>query len=212
MTDAPGTPPLDDDAFDSDPALDATVELLNRAQQGDGDAVNLLFSRYLPPLRRWARGRLPQYARDLLETEDLVQETLVHAFRRLKGFEMRHDGALHAYLRQAVINRIRDEVRRAQRRPPPEELEADQHTDNTASPLESAIGTQAVERYEGALARLRDEDRQAIVARVELGLSYAEVAQALGKSSPDAARMAVARALVKLAQEMGKSATPTDPK
>ena len=67
----------------------------------------------------------------------------MHAFRRLKGFEMRHDGALHAYLRQAVINRIRDEVRRAQRRPPPEELEADQHTDSTASPLESAIGTQA---------------------------------------------------------------------
>ena len=65
MTDAPGTPPTDDEAFDSDPALDATVELLTRAQQGDAEAVNLLFSRYLPPLRRWARGRLPQYARDL---------------------------------------------------------------------------------------------------------------------------------------------------
>lgn len=197
-------PQQPDDGLNS-PALDATVELLGRAQSGDPEAVNLLFSRYLPPLRRWARGRLPQYARDLLETEDLVQETMVHAFRRLKGFEMRHDGALHAYLRQAVINRIRDEVRRAQRRPAPEELQADQHEDKTASPLETAIGTQAVERYEGALSRLRDEDRQAIVARVELGLSYAEVATALGKSSPDAARMAVARALVKLAQEMGKA-------
>lgn len=206
MTDPSGhdVPPPQDDS--QDPALDATVELLGRAQAGDAEAVNLLFSRYLPPLRRWARGRLPQYARDLLETEDLVQETMVHAFRRLKGFEMRHDGALHAYLRQAVINRIRDEVRRAQRRPAPEELEADQHQDNTASPLETAIGTQAVERYESALARLREEDRQAVVARVELGLSYAEVATALGKSSPDAARMAVARALVKLAQEMGKPA------
>lgn len=206
MTDPTGPDaPTPDDPL-SDPSLDATVELLGRAQAGDAEAVNLLFSRYLPPLRRWARGRLPQYARDLLETEDLVQETMVHAFRRLKGFEMRHDGALHAYLRQAVINRIRDEVRRAQRRPPAEELEADQHQDNTASPLETAIGTQAVERYEGALSRLRDEDRQAIVARVELGLSYAEVATALGKSSPDAARMCVARALVKLAQEMGKPA------
>lgn len=204
MTDPSGRDlPSPHDDF-HDPALDATVELLGRAQAGDAEAVNLLFSRYLPPLRRWARGRLPQYARDLLETEDLVQETMVHAFKRLKGFEMRHDGALHAYLRQAVINRIRDEVRRAQRRPAAEELEADQHRDSTASPLETAIGTQAVERYDAALARLRDEDRQAIVARVELGLSYAEVATALGKSSPDAARMAVARALVKLAQEMGK--------
>lgn len=206
MTDPSGrhTPPSSDEL--TTPALDATVELLERAQEGDAEAVNLLFSRYLPPLRRWARGRLPQYARDLLETEDLVQETMVHAFKRLKVFEMRHDGALHAYLRQAVINRIRDEVRRAQRRPAAEELEASQHQDSTASPLETAIGTQAVERYEAALSRLRDEDRQAIVARVELGLSYAEVATALGKSSPDAARMAVARALVKLAQEMGKPA------
>lgn len=206
MTDPSGHDPSSSSDDFQDPALEVTVELLGRAQAGDAEAVNLLFSRYLPPLRRWARGRLPQYARDLLETEDLVQETMVHAFKRLKVFEMRHDGALHAYLRQAVINRIRDEVRRAQRRPAPEELEADQHQDNTASPLETAIGTQAVERYESALSRLRDEDRQAIVARVELGLSYAEVATALGKSSPDAARMAVARALVKLAQEMGKPA------
>jgi RNA polymerase sigma factor (sigma-70 family) len=206
MTDPSRRSPAQHDDEPEAPALDATVELLERAQAGDAEAVNLLFSRYLPPLRRWARGRLPQYARDLLETEDLVQETMVHAFRRLKVFEMRHDGALHAYLRQAVVNRIRDEMRRAQRRPAPAELEADQHQDRSASPLEAAIGTQAVERYESALARLRDEDRQAVVARVELGLSYAEVAVALGKSSPDAARMAVARALVKLAQEMGKPA------
>lgn len=210
MTDAPDDNAPHETDLGNDPALDATVEILARAQQGDAEAVNLLFSRYLPPLRRWARGRLPQYARDLLETEDLVQETLVHAFKRLNSFEMRHDGALHAYLRQAVINRIRDEVRRAQRRPAPEELEPEQHTDDTASPLEVAIGSQAVERYESALSRLRDEDRQAVVARVELGLSYAEVAQALGKSSPDAARMAVARALVKLAQEMGRQNPSTD--
>jgi RNA polymerase sigma factor (sigma-70 family) len=181
---------------------ESTVDLLARARSGDSLAADALFRRYLPPLRRWARGRLPRYARDLLETEDIVQETMVHAFRRLENFELRHDGALHAYLRQAVVNRIRDEVRRAQRRPLAEELKTQEHEDQGMSPLEEAIGQEALERYEQALARLREDDRQAIVARVELGLSYADVAVALGRPTADAARMAVARALVRLAREM----------
>ncbi|MPZ20465.1 MAG: sigma-70 family RNA polymerase sigma factor [Luteitalea sp.] len=184
------------------PEVESTVDLLARFRAGDRSAVDALFQRYLPPLRRWARGRLPRFARDLLETEDVVQETMVHAFRRLDQFEFRHDGALHAYLRQAVVNRIRDEVRKAQRRPLSQELDTHDHEDQGVSPLEEAIGQEALERYEQALGRLRDEDRQAVVLRVELGLAYAEVAQGLGKNSADAARMAVARALIKLAAEM----------
>ena len=70
------------------------------------------------------------------------------------------------------------------------------------SPLEAAIGSQTLDRYEAALARLTEDEREAVVTRVEFGLSYAEVADALGKPSADAARMAVVRALVKLAREM----------
>jgi RNA polymerase sigma-70 factor, ECF subfamily len=68
--------------------------------------------------------------------------------------------------------------------------------------LDMAIGEEAVERYEAALARLRPEEREAIVARVELDGSYQDVAVALGKPSVDAARMAVSRALLRLADEM----------
>ena len=96
-----------------------TLDLITRAQAGDALAVESLVERCLPPLRRWARGRLPQYARDLADTQDLVQESVLHALQRLKQFEYRHDGALQAYLRQAVNNRILDEIRRAQRRPSP---------------------------------------------------------------------------------------------
>jgi DNA-directed RNA polymerase specialized sigma24 family protein len=81
------------------------------------------------------------------------------------------------------------------------ELDENQQ-DGHVSPLDQAIGSEAVDRYEAALARLRPEDREAIVARVEMDCSYGEVAQALGKPSPDAARMAVSRALVRLAEEM----------
>jgi RNA polymerase sigma-70 factor (ECF subfamily) len=138
-----------------------------------------------------------------MDTDDLVQETVVRAVRRIDRFESRHEGALQAYLRQAVVNRIRDEVRRAKRSPMPAELDENAPTPD-ASPLEAAIGEEALQRYEAALARLRPEEREAIIARVEMDGSYHDVAVALGKPSPDAARMAVSRALVRLAQEMSR--------
>ena len=75
-------------------------------------------------------------------------------------------------------------------------------SDGRPSALDEVIGSEALTRYEEALARLRPEERDAIIARVEWGLSYAELAQALGKPTPAAARKAVARALVRLAEEM----------
>ena len=187
----------------SGPAPDAasTLDLLQRARQGDQDALNALFERYLPALRRWARGRLPRWTRDLRDTDDLVQETLVQTLGRLDAFEPRHEGALQAYLRQAVVNRVRDEVRRVGRRPAATALD-DELMDRGVSPLDEAIGREAAERYEAALQRLRPEERELIVARVEMGNGYEQIAAAHGKPSADAARMGVARALVRLAEEM----------
>ncbi len=188
-----------------DRTIDAatTFELLELAKAGSSPAVNALFARYLPPLRRWARGRLPRFARDMLDTDDLVQETVFQTLRRLQSFEPQHEGALQAYLRQAVVNRIRDEVRRAARHPASEDLQNDAYIDDAASPLDEAIGREAVDRYEVALQRLKPEERQAIILRVELQLPYAQVAEEMKKPTADAARMAVARALVRLAEEMG---------
>ncbi|HEX2457211.1 MAG TPA: sigma-70 family RNA polymerase sigma factor [Vicinamibacterales bacterium] len=183
--------------------LTSTADLLKRARQGDDDALNDLFRRHLSPLRRWARGRLPKWTRDLRDTEDLVQETLTQTLRRIDAFEPRHEGALQAYLRQALINRVRDEVRRVNRYPAPEGLDdADHPVDAAASPLEEVIGAQAMENYESALQRLRPEERELIIARVEMQQSYQQIAVAHNRSSADAARMAVTRALLRLAEEM----------
>ncbi len=199
------TPIVDARSADSDglSGVDSTFDLVERAKSGDDEALNRLFARYLPSLRRWASGRLPRWSRDLMDTDDLVQETVIRALKRLDRFESRHEGALQAYLRQAVVNRIRDEIRRTKRSPAATAL--DEHaSDHGASPLETAIGAEALERYEAALARLRPEEREAIVARVEMDGSYQDVAQALGKPSADAARMAVSRALLRLAEEMSR--------
>ena len=203
-----GDAPLADDrpaTPAAQPGVDSTFDLVQQAKAGDREAVNRLFARHLPALRRWASGRLPRWTRDLMDTDDLVQETVVRAFKRIEAFEPRHEGALQAYLRQAIVNRIRDEVRRSSRSPAATELDENE-TDRAASPLDEAIGREAVERYEAALARLRPEEREAIVVRVEMDGTYQEVAQALGKPSSDAARMAVSRALLRLAEEMNRVA------
>ena len=182
----------------------ATLTLLIAARTGDPVALNQLFDRYIPDLRRWAHGRLAAWARDLSDTQDLVQETVFGVFRHLEAFDYRGEGALKAYLRQALMNRLRNEIRRASARPASAALDSGIE-DRGVSPVEAAIGVEARERYEGALARLTEEERLLIVARVELGLTYQEVATSMNKPSADAARMAIGRALARLAREMGRA-------
>lgn len=102
-----------------------------------------------------------------------------------------------------MLNRIRDEARRVGRRPFHDDLN-ENIKDKGSSPLERAIGTQAIDRYETALASLEPADREAVVARLELGYSYEEIALLVGKPTPDAARMAVARAIKRLADVMSR--------
>ena len=180
---------------------ESTVHLLERARRGDHTAIDTLFARYLPRLRRWASGRLPRWARDLSDTHDLVQETLLQTFKRVKTCEARGEGAFQAYLRQVVLNRIRNELRRFRRRPQMTDLDSNQIT-GSPSPLEAAIGGEAVERYEAALADLKPEDRELIIARIEMGYDYDELADAFGRPTPDAARKAVQRAMVRLLEAM----------
>jgi len=180
---------------------EATGVLLDRARAGDTAALNELFERHVPILRGWASGRLPRWARDIADTHDLVQETILETLKHLNRFENRGDGALQAYLRQAVINRIRNEIRKMAVRGTPETLDTAAEDAGT-SPLEAAIRQETLDRYDAALARLRPEEREAVVSRVEFSLSYAEIAGVLGKPSANAARMAVVRALVRLAEEM----------
>lgn len=197
---------LQRDATEEPLADESSLDLIARAQAGDQQARDLLIARYLPRLQRWARGRLPVWARDLADTQDLVQETVFKAFQQLDSFEVRGQGALQGYLRQALINRIRSEIRRVNRHPASAALDTRMEADGP-SPLEAAIGREAVERYEEALNRLSPIDREAIVGRIELGLTNEELADALGKPSPNAARMAVERALFRLAKEMRSAAS-----
>jgi RNA polymerase sigma-70 factor (ECF subfamily) len=199
----PGSPPHDErnNKGESRSEVESTLYLIQRAKAGDQPALDRLFARYAKPLQRWTSGRLPKWARDIADTDDLVQETLLQTFKRIGEFEPRGPGALQAYLRQAILNRIREELRRKGRRPDATDLDGLQ-VDSHASPLEQAIGGEAIERYELALGRLRPEEQEALVGRIEMGYDYAELAEVMGKPTADAARKAAERALVRLVEEM----------
>jgi len=191
-------------------APESTMTLFERMKDGDATAIDRLFGRNIPPLRRWAHGKLPASARGMQDTLDLVQDALTSAVRRLKGFDVRHQGAFQAYLRLAVTNRIRDLIRQTKRRPHaefPEDL-----ADSKPSPLSQAMKAEERERYEEALQKLKAEDREAIVGRLELQYSYEELQLVLGKRSVAATRMAVTRAMKRLAGELQKvmAAAPAD--
>jgi RNA polymerase sigma-70 factor (ECF subfamily) len=203
MTDLPerSIPPSADAAAER--TVESSMDLLLRAQAGDNRAVEELCARYLPRLRRWAHGRLPLSSRRVLDTEDLVQDVLIKAVSHVETFHPRHEGAFAGYVRQTLLNRLRDEGRKERRHPRLASIE-DEHVDESPSPLENAIGKDALARYEAALARLKPQDRELVIARVELGFSAAEIAAEFGKPSAGAAQMAVSRALVKLAEEISR--------
>ncbi|HSS49301.1 MAG TPA: sigma-70 family RNA polymerase sigma factor [Thermoanaerobaculia bacterium] len=187
--------------FDAGDSFGSSRLLLARAQEGRTSAVSRLFRRVLPSLRRWARGRLPQWARARMDTEDLVQEAAANAFRHLRRIEPRRRHALQAYLQESIRNKIRDEVRRAGRVEVPASV-GSEVPGAESSPLERALSAERLARYHTAVALLPEGDQELIVGRLDLGLSYEQLALATGRPSPDAARVGVRRALLRLAQEM----------
>jgi RNA polymerase sigma factor (sigma-70 family) len=178
-----------------------TIELVLEARGGDHLALEALLQRSLPRLRRWARGRLPAAARGSIDTEDLVQDAAINAVARLDTFTPTHVGALQAYLRRSVINRIRDEIRRLKRRPVAEEL-SENLASPDPSPQESAMQKESYARYRVAIERLRPRDRELVVARLEAQWTLAELRQQFGFTSSAATSMALTRALNRLDAQM----------
>ena len=183
-------------------SADSTQQLLHRIRAGDDAARERLLARYLPMLRRWAHGRLPSYARDLGDTDDLVQATVLRALGQLERFEYAGDGCFLGYLRHVLLNVLRNEIRRSGTHGASAEL-TDAYADDAAeSPLEATIGRERVRRYEAALAALPRRSQELVVMRIEFGLDYEDIADETGMSR-DAIRMAIKRAVAELARTMG---------
>jgi DNA-directed RNA polymerase specialized sigma24 family protein len=162
--------------------------------------VKELSDRYSFHLERWTHGRTPIWARGAFDPREVVQETLFEVAQRSDHPEPGGDDALLGRLRRALYANLVARVRLARgaathlRSHPPSPDELQLH--------DSALGAELLERYETGLRRLPPLDREAIIARAELGLPWSEVTDLLHKTGVAAARITVSRALVRLAREM----------
>jgi RNA polymerase sigma-70 factor (ECF subfamily) len=182
------------------PHTPTSQRLLARARRGDPGAMGLLIAGCLPNLRRWAHRRLPRWVRAVADTSDLVQDAVLGTLARLDAFQPQGRRALASYLRTAVRNRIADEHRRAARWIPSTDP-IDGLSSPAPSPLQDVIDAETRHRYRRARARLSRRDQELLVAHFELDYSHAQLGCMTGRS-PHAARMALTRAIGRLAARM----------
>jgi len=180
-----------------------TVELIAQIRAGDREAWSRLVEREMPPLRRYARGRLPVWARGSADTQDLVQDVLLRAMPRLDSWNTDTPGALQAFLRRAVANQIVDEIRKARRRLA-STAPIESRPDPAASALVEVIRKEDRTRLRAALEKVSAADRALLKARFGSGCRYAEVAARLRRPNANAARVAVERAVARLAKIMNR--------
>ena len=186
---------------DARPGHLSTADLVSRVRRGDERARDQLFGRYLAVLTRFAHGRIPAGARGAQDTDDVVQEALVRALKRIESFEPRRQGSFLAYLKTIVNNMIKDLGRKVGRTPHHEAYEDDVPAGDR-DVLDTLVTRQEFEVYLAAMERLRAEQKDAIIQRIEHGKTYQELAEHLGCPTANAARMVVHRALVRLTDEM----------
>ena len=147
-----------------------TSELVERAQRGDHEAFDALATASYARLYAIARRIL----RDGYAAEDAVQETLVRAWRELRG--LRDPDRFDAWLHRLLVNACKDQVRRLRRRPfEIPVLAIDQPS------VEDHLGQLADrDELERAFLQLSVEQRAALVLTHYVGLGATEVGGILG--------------------------------
>ena len=193
-TDGPNRPPTPEEQAD----------LLARARAGEEGAMEQLISRQIPQLRRWAHGKLPNSARGAMDTEDLIQDSLLRLWRILDTFEDRGDGSLSACARTVLNNLIKDRYKAAANRYEVEEFRSLDFPIG-ASPSAAAARSESFDRYLRALKALKDDDQFAVIARMELGCSYGEIGKMLDGMAEDTVRKRVQRSLDKIREQLASS-------
>lgn len=199
-----------------DGSLDSTLRLVEAAQAGEREALEALFERYLPRVRRIVALRAGYRLRQLEDVDDLVQDALLRVFRDLDRFEARSEGSFRSWIARCVEREVIDGARRAnaEKRGGARVRRFGDASDSLLaesifagdSPTPSAVlrGRELEERLEEALLALPDHHREVIVLRKICEMSYAEIARTLGFAEEVNARMAVSRALKRLRELLGE--------
>lgn len=151
---------------------DKDRELIARWRAGDDRAATELVERHAQALARFAVS-----SGERNEVDELVQDTFVRAFNSLEGF--RGDSSFRTWLftilRRLLVDRKRAEKRRRDRN---EVQEDDASTEYDA--LDTVVADETQKRLQQAVGRLSPTQKEVFTLRVSEGLSYKEIAEAVG--------------------------------
>ena len=195
-----------------------TSELIRRCRMGNEQAQETLFARYRQYLWVLAQGQLGGRLRTRCDPSDLVQQTLLEAFRDFAGFTGAHEAELLAWLRQILAHNLYNEARHhgaqhrdAARQVSLEEVQAglDRSSVNLGQCLAADIPTpsrvagerEAAVQLADKLAQLPKDYQTVLLLRIFEGLSAEEVAKRMDRTA-GAVRMLQLRALTALRELM----------
>lgn len=179
---------------------EAERQLLILCQAGDRQAFQTLLRPHLTGLLALAH----RHCRDPHWAEDLVQETLVRAYRGIAGF--RGDAAFRTWLYRILV-RLAAEPQRWQRGANAERLDHDVPDHLDAPPMQDAMARELQDRLDEAMERLTLRQRTALHLRAIDGMDYAAIADVL-VCSPVAARMHVLEARRKIMARVSEHLDP----
>lgn len=196
-------------------------ELIQRYRQGEEQALSLLFERYRQYLRVLAETQMGRMLKGKCEASDLVQQTLLEAYRDFAGFQGNQECDLIAWLRRILAHNLFNEARHhgAQQRDAAREVSLEQIqvgldrssialgrclAADTPAPSQIASQREAAVRLADTLSRLPADYQTVLLLRVFEGLPAEEVAQRMNRTA-GAVRMLQLRALTALRAELTNS-------
>lgn len=171
---APGTKPLSDKEID--------MALVERVQRGDKGAYDLLVLKYQHRI-----GHLvSRYVHDAHESQDVTQEAFIKAYRGLKNF--RGDSAFYTWLYRIAINTAKNHLVTMSRKISDtgiDAADAEQYESGTllrenATPEREMLTDEIARVVRRSIEALPEDLRIAITLREFEGMSYEEIAQAMG--------------------------------
>lgn len=189
------------------PQDQVTTELLRRAREGSQADISEVCRRAGPRLLPLVRLRLGPSLRRELDSQDIVQATLLKACQRLADVEGQDAGALWAWLCRIAENEVRDraDAQHRQKRDARRDVPADARHEELAAHARSAVSLvildEAARRLERALDTLPADQREVVLLRRYEELPFAEVGRRMGRTE-DACRMLLARAMAALTLAM----------
>jgi RNA polymerase sigma-70 factor (ECF subfamily) len=155
------------------------MELISRCQKGDQEALKAIFDQYHKKVYRIAYG----VVREREEAFDIVQEVFIKLYRSIRNFKGK--SKFYTYLYRMTMNTAIDYTRKRGRSlfSSLEEMEGFEPSDGVEKRPDSIFLHKELEgRVKVALEKLPADQRMALIFREVEGLSYQEMAEAMGCS------------------------------